>query len=239
MIYNVAVNNKFRARRMDGAAETEQKRYMNENEKIRIIAAAAGLTGFFLVTWAVASGRTASFDYAVREFFYGLRSETLMPAIKAVTYMGSWQTIVALCIVMLAVGPLRVKYGIPASAGALAVTIINRMIKNIVQRARPEDIVHLVDEGGFSFPSGHAAASMFFYGMLIYLVRRNVEDKRKADVITILLAFPMLLIGPSRIYLGVHYPTDVLAGWCLGIVMIAVVSAANEKINFVRGNHNG
>lgn len=212
---------------------------MNEKGNIRIIAGAAGLAGFFLLAWTVAFGRTEGFDDAVCGFFYELRSEALTPAVRAVTYMGNWQTIVVLCIVMLAASPLRIKYGIPVSAGALAVTLINRTIKNIVQRARPEDIAHLVNEGGFSFPSGHAAASMFFYGMLIYLVRSNVKDKEKANIITALLAIPMLLIGPSRIYLGVHYPTDVLAGWCLGIVMIAAVSAASEKIKFLRGTKDG
>ena len=69
-------------------------------------------------------------------------------------------------------------------------------------------------------------------------MRVNIENKKKADFITVLLALPMLLIGPSRIYLGVHYPTDVLAGWCLGIVMIAVVSAAVEKIGPKRGHEN-
>ncbi|MFQ7111563.1 MAG: phosphatase PAP2 family protein [Anaerovoracaceae bacterium] len=211
---------------------------MYRKDKIRIIAGAFGLAGFFVLTWIVTSGYAAGFDDAVRGFFYGIRSDALTPVVRIITYMGNWQTIVGLCIVLLAVKPLRIKYGVPLSAGALAVTAVNKGIKHIVGRPRPDDIVHLVNEGGFSFSSGHAATSMFFYGILIYLVRVNIENKKKADFITVLLALPMLLIGPSRIYLGVHYPTDVLAGWCLGIVMIAVVSAAVEKIGPKRGHEN-
>ena len=65
---------------------------------------------------------------------------------------------------------------------------------------------------------------MFFYGFAIWLVWRNVKNPTARNLLTVLLAVPMLLIGPTRVYLGVHFPTDVLAAWCLAIaaIMLAI-----------------
>ena len=115
--------------------------------------------------------------------------------------------------------------------GEIFVTILNKTIKHIIQRLRPEDIDHLVQEGGYSFPSGHSITSMFVYGMLLYLIWIHVKDRRLRNILSVLV-----LVGPSRIYLGVHYPTDVLAGWCLGfaVLMAAIgvvrrITAGREK----------
>lgn len=208
---------------------------MHKTTKIKHFAGVAALAGFFLMAYIVVTGVASGFDDSIRSIFYELRNESLTPVVKIITYLGNWQTIVLFCIILLSVRPLRINYGLPVSVGAIAVTVINKMIKHIVQRVRPEDITHLIDEGGFSFASGHAAVSMFFYGMLIYLVRSNVKEKKKANITTIFLALPMILIGLSRIYLGVHYPTDVIAGWCIGIVMISLVSEVVEKKNLFEG----
>ena len=100
-----------------------------------------------------------------------------------------------------------------------------------VERPRPEDITHLIEEGGFSFASGHAAASMFLFSMLIYLIRKNFRNRKAADILTALLAVPMIAIGISRVYLGVHYPTDVIAGWGLGIAVAARRQAFSMRLD--------
>jgi len=82
---------------------------------------------------------------------------------------------------------------------------------------------------GYSFPSGHSITSMFVYGMLIYLVRKNIKNRKHADIMTVILAIPAITIGLSRIYLGVHFPTDVLAGWCLGVITIMVITYFTES----------
>lgn len=184
-----------------------------------MVAAAAGFTVMLCI---VLSGRGSGFDDAVRHAFYSIRAGWLTPLVKALTYMGSYQFIIGLCILLLVIRSTRIRFGVPVSAGALSVTIVNKLIKHAVARPRPGDIIHLVTEGGMSFPSGHSITSMFVYGILICQVRRYVKDRRKANALTVLLAVPMLLIGPSRIYLGVHYPTDVLAGWFLGIIALNI-----------------
>lgn len=124
--------------------------------------------------------------------------------------------------VLLLLKRTRLAYGVPLSIGAIVVSLANKGIKAIVMRPRPDEAMFLIEQGGWSFPSGHAITSMFFYGMLIWLIRKNVKNHKLADILTVLLVIPMILVGISRIYLGVHYPTDVLAGWSLGILAIAI-----------------
>ena len=197
--------------------------------KKRLALGAAAAALFVITLCGVLTGSVSGFDDTIRYFFYNMRCDALTHAARAITYIGNWQSIVALCLALLIVKPLRVTYGIPVSAGAAFVTLLNKAIKNAVQRPRPDDILHLVNEGGFSFSSGHSITSMFVFGMLIYLVRTNVKNRTAANVWTVILAIPMICIGLSRIYLGVHYPSDVLAGWYLGAAVIAVMAAVLER----------
>ena len=194
----------------------------NNKSKSGMIICVAAIAGFAAIFYFVGSGNACLFDDVIREFFYDLRDPALTPFVKLITYLGNYQTIVILCLVLLIIKPLRVVYGISVSTGAVFVTVLNKSIKHAVHRPRPSDVMHLVNEGGFSFPSGHSITSMFVYGLLIYLVRKNVKNRKIADLLTIVFAVPLILIGPSRIYLGVHYPTDVLAGWCLGAAVVVI-----------------
>lgn len=203
--------------------ENKAKRDPRKQTKMRLVVGIAGIIGFCILLFSVLTGYAAAFDDPVRNFFYDLRCEWLTPIVKAITYLGNWQVIVILCLVLLILPQTRISYGIPVASGAIFVTILNKIIKNVVQRPRPDDILHLVQEGGFSFSSGHSITSMFVYGMLIYLIRKNVQNRTLANILTVLLCIPLIGVGISRIYLGVHYPTDVLAGWCLGITVIVLM----------------
>ena len=186
---------------------------------MRRIACAASVCAFLILLLLVVTNSAAGFDDPVREWFYGLRREPLTRIIVPLTNLADHILIIILCLLLLILPQTRIRYGVPLSAGALGLTILNSVIKHLVCRPRPE-VLHLVEESGFSFSSGHSVTSMFFYGLAICLVWRYFENRKAACFCAALLAVPMLLIGPSRIYLGVHYPTDVLAGWCLGITGI-------------------
>ena len=204
--------------------------------KIQWIAGAAAAGGFCFLLLLVLSGKEGCLDDPIRHFFYGLRSDALTPLAIGITDLSNTKFIIALCLILLILPQTRNIYGIPVSMGAIFVTILNKTIKHIIQRLRPEDIEHLVQEGGYSFPSGHSITSMFVYGMLLYLIWIHVKDRRLRNILSVLVMIPLVLVGPSRIYLGVHYPTDVLAGWCLGfaVLMAAIgvvqrVTAGREK----------
>ena len=91
----------------------------------------------------------------------------------------------------------------------------------IIQRPRPEDF-RLIEETGYSFPSGHSMASMAFYGLIIYFAFKYVKNKNAKIIICTILSLLVLLIGISRIYLGVHYASDVIAGFVLSIAYLVV-----------------
>ena len=115
-------------------------------------------------------------------------------------------------------------------ANLIISTVLNFGLKNIVRRARPDEF-RIIEEGGYSFPSGHSMVSMAFYGLLIYLIYKKVNNKYLKNCLIILLSMIILLIGLSRIYLGVHYTSDVLAGFLLGLsYLIIFVSIINEKV---------
>ena len=216
---------------------------------------------FGILLGAVLTESTEGFDDPIRSAFYWIRSVDLTQAVIALTNTANKYTLISFCIILLILPWTRMKFGIPLSAGALGTTILNHIIKELVERPRPI-AEHLVTESGFSFPSGHSTSSMFFYGMAIWLVWHYVsrEDrmtervesaaakppahllsnrplpvyhKGTAVLLTILLLIPLLLVGPTRIYLGVHFPTDVLAGWCLGgfgiLLEVEIIEALERR----------
>lgn len=187
------------------------------------------LAGFGITAWFVVKNDVLAFDTVIREWFYSIRSNGLTSVLRAVTYMGNWQTITALCILLLLIPKTRMRYGIPVSASALFITLFNKGVKMIFMRSRPDASLHLIDEGGYSFTSGHSITSMVVFGLLIFLVRKYVEDGKIANILTALLAIPWIFIGLSRIYMGVHYPTDVLGGWLLGAAVLMVILSIEDK----------
>ena len=100
-------------------------------------------------------------------------------------------------------------------------TAINLAIKDIVQRPRPLGY-RLVSETGFSFPSGHSMISMALYGFVIYLIYRYAHDRNLKWASIIFLSLLIIVIGLSRIYLGVHYASDVLAGLLISMAYLMI-----------------
>lgn len=113
-----------------------------------------------------------------------------------------------------------------ALAGVLIVTF-----KNIYQRPRPE-ILHLVEEKGFSFPSGHSLAVTIMVGTLIVIFSQRIKDKFWKRIVQILLGFYLLSVLVSRVYLGVHYPSDVLASLCVGLGVLFIEFPFYDKLRF-------
>ena len=111
----------------------------------------------------------------------------------------------------------------------------NQLLKNILRRVRP-DHLRLVDEKGFSYPSGHTMISIALYGVLIYIVYKNIKNKFIKTSLIVLLSLIILLIGISRIYLGVHYPSDVIGGYLISIPIFILISSL--LTNHFRGNKN-
>ena len=113
-----------------------------------------------------------------------------------------------------------------ALAGILIVTF-----KNIYQRPRPE-ILHLVEEKGFSFPSGHSLAVTIMVGTLIVILSQRIKDQLWKRIVQILLGLYLVSVLISRVYLGVHYPSDVLASLCVGLGVLFIEFPFYDKLRF-------
>lgn len=121
------------------------------------------------------------------------------------------------------------KIGISICSNLLFITLLNVIFKNIIQRDRP--IYKLIVESGYSFPSGHAMISMAFYGFIIFLIFRYIKNRKILVIFSIILSMLILFIGISRVYLGVHYASDVVAGYIISLVYLILYTSIIFKVN--------
>ena len=106
-------------------------------------------------------------------------------------------------------------------------SILNPVLKNIFDRERPT-LLRLIDITGFSFPSGHAMGSTSFFGSVMFIINRKMSGADKGIIIG-LCALMILMVSISRVYLGVHYPTDIVAGIIGGIFCIVLSTLILRK----------
>ena len=191
-----------------------------------ILFAAAGFITYEVA--AVYDTQALPLDKAVQDFFFSLRGPVQDGVISTITHLSDTVTIIAFCIILLIL-PSRKTYGLPVSLACLGGVAIYKPLKHFVLRQRPDASLHLVTQGGYSFPSGHSVTSVIFYGLLLYLIQKNCKNETLRNILSVVCGFLALLIGPSRIYVGVHWPTDVLAGWCIGgAILIIAITLCNK-----------
>ena len=149
-----------------------------------------------------------------------LRSPVLTVAMKAVSNLASLRFIVGVLVVAMLWAPSRA-HAVWAAVNVGAISAIDQLLKILVRRPRPQGF-RLVEAPGLSFPSGHSMAAMAFYGYGVWLVRYGVHGLPFGAAIEIALACTILAVGVSRIYLGVHYTSDVLGGFCLSFAWLVL-----------------
>lgn len=118
---------------------------------------------------------------------------------------------------------------IPTNLATIA--LINQILKLIIQRERPVGY-RIIEMSGYSFPSGHAMVSMAFYGLLIYIIYNLVKNKKVRNSLIILNIIIIILIGISRIYLGVHYLSDIITGYSISIIYLLILTKLLKKYKF-------
>ena len=156
-----------------------------------------------------------------------LISDFATPIAKFITNFGGAIMLIILA-PMLFIFIKNKKIGVSVILNLVIITVLNQLLKRIVQRPRPTEF-RIVEESGYSFPSGHSMVSMAFYGYLIYLIYKYVKNKYLKWISIILLSILICSIGISRIYLGVHYTSDVLGGFFISIsYLIIYISAVNK-----------
>lgn len=149
-----------------------------------------------------------------------LISDFTIPLAKGLTRLGGAVFLILLSTILL-IALKNKKIGLYIWANLGISTILNQALKHIFQRPRPTEY-RIINEAGYSFPSGHSMVSMAFYGFLIYLIYKNVKNKYLKWGLIALLSLLILLIGLSRIYLGVHYTSDVIAGFLVSVSYLII-----------------
>ena len=178
--------------------------------------------------------RTQSFDLTARAAIHRHASPTLTVLMKAVTWLGSGQVLLPSVLSLLAIFLLR---GMGREARLLIVTmagagVLDTVLKLSFHRARPEPFFGISPLDTYSFPSGHALVSFCFYGLLAELIA--LRQKRLRWVIWTIAIILAALIGFSRIYLGVHYPSDVIAGYVAALFWMGAIKAVAERRRLAR-----
>ena len=163
-------------------------------------------------------------------------SENITPIAILITNFGGAITLIGLTIIFLLIMKNK-KMSFSILLNLVIVTFLNIFLKNIIQRPRPDDF-RLINETGNSFPSGHSMISMAYYGYLIYLIFKFVKNKKLKNFLITFLCILILTIGLSRIYLGVHYTSDVIAGFVLSVSYLIIYTSIIKKYIIEREEEN-
>ena len=149
-----------------------------------------------------------------------LISDNLTPIVKAITQLGGVIGLITIVMILsICLKNKKQKLLIWVNLGVSA--LLNQALKYTIQRPRPTEY-RIIDESGYSFPSGHSMVSAAVYGFFIYLICKNIKNKYLKFGLIVLLGLLIILIGISRIYLGVHYTSDVLAGFLISISYLII-----------------
>lgn len=157
-------------------------------------------------------------DTLISNWLIKISSNGAIEFFKIFTYVGSIYTLI---IIALACLFLKKKaYGITAIITLVFASLFNVLVKYIIRRDRPTNMA--VEEIGFSFPSAHAMLTLVMLGFVIFIVIKLIKKKWLKIILSVLLSVIILFVGLSRVILGVHYFTDVLAGWIIAIPILIV-----------------
>ncbi len=202
-----------------------------------------GIYIFFLISLAILgylAHRLPYFpgDIAVSLWLQKIDLSFVNPVMQAVSYISS--LIPAIFIVILVAGGLwllKKKAEAPFIVSLASLTALaNWLLKLLISRPRPDsELIQVLGESsGFSFPSGHTAYAVVFYGFLFYLVPRLTRQAAIRRALQSILTLLVMLTGASRIYLGAHWPSDTLASLLLGGLLLATAIALHH--NYAEGN---
>lgn len=195
----------------------------------RYIIVAICLIGFIITTILVCLGKTVAFDENVYQAIYHNHNELLDFFFIHYTKIGNTIPTIIICAIIIILLKREDKFLFGSTM--ISTVTINQLLKHIFCRPRPPLERRLVTQSGYSYPSGHTMVSLCLYGVLIYLILTKVKNKALKIALTVILTLMILLIGISRIYVGVHYPTDIIGGFfCSLAILIVDITICNHYL---------
>lgn len=195
------------------------------------------LLAFVGLAHDVVTSGSLPYDRSVMWWVHERSTETMTTTMSVLTELGG---LVAVPVIAVAWAGLLWWRGRRRDAALLAAavigsTLLNGILKAVFQRDRPDFWEHLVVENSYSFPSGHAMASMSLAASLAVIA----WSSRWRWPAIVLGAVYVLVVGFSRVYLGVHYPSDILAGWCVAVLWVAIVVTVLDGASRRRAGRSG
>lgn len=221
-----------------------RKNFHSENENlpyyltiaIAAVLFAIALNGFVELTDEIAENDLTGVDKAITEFVVSQRNEALTSYFTFATDLGdrnAYVIITALLALFFFLKKRSWKFIVQTTLVLVLASLSNIVLKRVFSRPRPS-LEHLVEVNTLSYPSGHSMSSMAFYGFLIFLCLRHRMPRWLRFLLVALLIILIVSIGLSRIYLGVHYPTDVAAGFIGGLIWVAFCAVVFSTFELLR-----
>ena len=190
------------------------------------------ILGFLILVKNIINGKIITIDtkgYQIISTY--LISDVMTPIAKIITNLGGVYWLLGETILFLVIIKNK-KLSLTILLNLCLITLMNYTLKQIFQRPRPIEY-RIINESGYSLPSGHSMVSMAFYGYLIYLIYKNVKNEHLKRCLILFLSILIISIGISRVYLGVHYTSDVLAGFLAAIsYLIIYIFFLKKLLNF-------
>ncbi len=164
-----------------------------------------------VITINVKNGKILELDLNIYKFFSeNIINDKLTPILKVITHIGGEKIVLVLAV--------------------LAIILIKGLKNKLFLLTGVVGTAGLIPEEGYSFPSGHSMMSMAFYGMLIFLIFKYVKNTILKWTLIVILTILLSTIGITRIYLGVHYPSDVIGGFVVSLTYLFILTEIYNKV---------
>ena len=192
---------------------------MKNNNKYKILLY-INIFLFILLTILTLINLLTPVDSAIESYVIGIRSDRLTSIMKTITNIARAYSLISISVILLFVIRDK-KISLSIIINLICVFLTSQIAKLIFKRTRP-DGEFLVYAKGYSYPSGHAMVSLAYFGFLTYLILKKINNKFLRINLIILTSIIILLIGFSRLYLGVHYATDIIGGYVFSIIYLII-----------------
>ncbi len=182
---------------------------------------------FIVLSILVLTRNDIHIDSTIYGFISKYISNNLTNNVKLLTNLGSALIVISVVIIVLIFYKNK-RYGLFMSINLITITIFQLILKSIFTRSRPIDI-NLIEETGYSFPSGHSLTVMAFYGFIIYLIYISKLNKKSKILYISLFSLIIFVVGFSRVYLGVHFFTDVIGAFTFALSYLIIYTQVIKR----------
>ncbi|MEP7251362.1 MAG: phosphatase PAP2 family protein [Ginsengibacter sp.] len=190
---------------------------------IAIVLFIVTLTAFVAITDEIVLEHESTFDTIIYSKVSTIDSPAMTHIFEAVTFFGSRDFLLPAYVILILIFLKKKKWALAIDVTfiGLTTTLLLDLLKNIFKRTRPLDPL-IQNVTGFSYPSGHSFSAYTFYGLIVFIIWKTGISNAWKIVATILFFIVATSIAFSRVYLRVHYPSDVIAGFCLSVIWLII-----------------